>query len=100
MEEFRGDTLSYILEGDRPFKEGDIVRIGIKKQVTDTQYILPLKEYRVSEDMDSFEFRFTNEESMKLRAGDYVLEVKLSLVTGEIETIIQEKLKINEIVIR
>lgn len=97
MEKYRGDTFIFDLfitkeEVSQKFLTGDIVRVGVKKDLYQTEYDL-YREIQVDEDTDSIEINFSKDETEKLRIGEYQIEIELTRA-GIVETIYRNSLKI------
>lgn len=97
MEKYRGDTFIFDLfitkeEVSQKFLTGDIVRVGVKKDLYQTEYDL-YREIQVDEDTDSIEINFSKDETEKLRIGEYQIEIELTRA-GIVETIYRNSLKV------
>ena len=97
MGKYRGDTFIFDLfitkeEVSQKFLTGDIVRVGVKKDLYQTEYDL-YREIQVDEDTDSIEINFSKDETEKLRIGEYQIEIELTRA-GIVETIYRNSLKI------
>lgn len=95
VKEYRGDTFIFNFsfeDATIKFKAGDIIRLGIKKSVTDTNYIL-YKSYTLDTEADEVQFRFETEETKDITPGEYILEVETKK-DGIVETPYREIIKI------
>lgn len=95
---FYKDTFSFDLEGNRKFQPGDKVIVGIAKSTYSDEDVIPLKIINITEEQESLNITYTPEEMKPVEPGDYILEVKL-IYSGIVETIIQEKIEIERVVI-
>lgn len=83
------------------FQEGDIVRVGIKHTLDDTEYQL-YKEFTITDPGTELALQFTPEETDKLTATEEkgILEVELVYNGGaSIKTVYQEPIKLEGVVI-
>lgn len=97
LEKYRGDTFEFVVsleDNGQPqtFKVGDIVRFGMKKNLFQTDYDL-YKQIVVSEETDSVEFKFPNEETKKLAVQKHHIEIELTRNTI-VQTIYRDSLTV------
>lgn len=97
MEKYRGDTFIFnvIIEQnneEQKFQTGDIVRFGMKRNTTETDYAL-YKEINVDTEADSIEFVFSSEETSKLDTRMYEVEIELTR-NGIVETVYRDTLNV------
>lgn len=104
MDIYRGDTFEFdfnaILDDGATytFQEGDLLKIGVKQKVSNTNYIL-YREIEILEDTNVVTIIFDHEETKKLCKGDKILEVELTNPLGRVTTLCQEKITVLEDVI-
>lgn len=96
----RGDTFSdTIVSKNYTFLPGDIIRIGVKREKSQKQYLL-FQEITIERPTTEVPFIFKSEETSKLSAGDCWFEVEVTYNGDKVETPKQEKYKIVEDVVR
>ena len=92
MELFRGDTFGRnIVFKNYKLQNSDVIKVGIKKRLSDTEYVLPLKELTNG----TTQFIFTPEETKNLIPDTYILEIELTY-DGEVSTLDQYVLVVKE----
>ena len=96
MELYRGDTFGRnIIIKNYELQNDDIIKVGIKKRVSDDEYVLPLKILTNGETS----FVYTAEETKNLIPDTYILEIELTYNTNEVGTLAQYSLTVKEDVI-
>ena len=82
------------------FQVGDIVRLGIKSAIGDTNYIL-YKEFKVTETGDSVALILTPEETqITVTEQDAILEIELEYNNGQsVKTVYQDEIALEGVVI-
>ena len=99
MNFFRGDTLKFDFTAETEdgslytFEVGDIVKVGIKDKLTNTNYVL-FKKINIEEETDTLHINFSHEEMKKCCEGDKLLEIELTKTNGDVITLCQEKITI------
>lgn len=106
---YKGNSINCVLKikdtennnEDYIYQVGDIVRVGIKATLDDTEYQL-YKEFTVTDEGDSLALQFTPEETDQLTATEQkgILEVELVYNGGaSIKTVYQEPIRLEGVVI-
>lgn len=103
MNKYRGDTFIFNVaieqdEQKQNFQIGDLVRFGVKRNTSDTEYAL-YKEVQVDEEADSIEFVFSSTETSKLDVRVYQMEIELTR-NGIVETVYRDELNVLGDVVR
>ena len=82
------------------FQVGDIVRLGIKSAIGDTNYIL-YKEFKITEVGDSVALILTPEETnISVIEEEAILEIELECNGGQsVKTVYQDNIKLEGVVI-
>jgi hypothetical protein len=106
---YKGNSINCVLtikdtdngNADYEFQNGDIVRVGIKQTLDDTEYQL-YKEFTVTTAGTELALQFTPEETDQLTATEAkgILEVELVYNGGaSIKTVYQEPIRLEGVVI-
>ena len=101
MEIYRGDTFEFdfsstLTDGTTYiFKEGDLLKIGVKEKLNNSRYLL-YREVKIEKETDKIAIVFKPEETKKCSKGDKLLEVELTDKEGNVRTLYQDKLTIKE----
>lgn len=92
----KGDTFSKnIVLRNYELQKDDILKVGIKKRIGDTDYVLPVKELHNLQT----QFEYTPEETKDIIPDTYILEIELTYANGRIATLKQEQLKVEGVII-
>jgi hypothetical protein len=104
---YKGNSINCVLtikdsdNIDYEFQVGDIVRVGIKQTLEDTDYQV-YKEFTVTEPGTELALQLTPEETDKLTVTevDGILEIELVYNGGaSIKTVYQDKIKLEGVVV-
>lgn len=93
---YKGDTFTknIVLE-NYELQPTDTLLVGIKKRITDTEYLLPV--LRLTNLKTQFEY--TSEQTDSIQPDTYILEIKLLYANNKIATLKQEELQVKGVVI-
>lgn len=98
MQKYRGDNFIFRLtieeNGEQiNFKNGDIIKFGMKKDISQTDYDL-YQEITISEESSEYvEFNFTSDKTKNLSLDTYKIEIELTRA-GIVETIYRDTLTV------
>lgn len=93
---FEFDFYSTSIDGSPyVFKQGDLLKFGVKEKFSNTRYLL-YKEVRIEEEAEEITVMFTPEETRKCSKGIKILEVELTDKDGKVRTLFQGKLTVKE----
>lgn len=97
MQIYRGDTFKFEFSAtledgtEHTFKEGDILKVGIKPRITNSEYQIYQKR-QITEPTKTVLFEFSHEETMKMTIGEKIMEIELTDTSGVVSTLYQEQI--------
>ena len=104
MEIYKGNSVPISIDAkykdktEYVFKQGDIVKLGIKKYLEDTKYVYE-ETKEITEGVAKVNFDIPPKETKKL-LGNYVIESKLTYNNGkDVSTLFQEQFIVKGVVI-
>ncbi len=93
---YKGNTFAKnIVIENYELQKTDVLKVGIKKRIGDTDYLLPVQE------LSNFktQFEYSAEETDKIIPDTYILEIKLIYADNKVVTLKQEQLLVEGVVI-
>ena len=96
---YRGDTFGFDITAeengaDYVFAKNEIVKIGMKTDYSKGSKYLLFKEIKVENPIEEIHVEFEPELTKKLPLGISILEVELTDSNNKVQTIFQDKIKI------
>ncbi len=92
MKLYRGDSYLFKVKGNRNFELGDVVRVGIKKDI-DSEYLFEPQVIEIYEELEELNIEIPYSDTSLLNPGKYLLEIELTF-SGRRFTIIQQKITV------